>query len=682
MKSYTRRRRSAHTSRGSANVAILAFIAALVFGFGVVWWTELRALKNQRHDLQHRAEIYAAAIQRNFERAISAAYPIAALVQRNNGSPPGFDALAEKMLPMYQGLSALSLAPDGVVRAIVPLAGNEKAIGHDLLNDPGRNKEARQARDTGRLTLAGPFKLVQGGVGAAARLPVYLGGSNDVESGRFWGFVAVVIRFPDVLIGTELGSLEADGYAYELWRIHPDTGKRHVIVSQGNMQHAAVDARFSVPNGEWTLSVAPVAGWFHVEQMLFKGGLAFVFSLLCGFLVLQMTLLRREKDSLQSKVATAVGEISDSRRRLSDIIEGTHAGTWEWSVQTGEMVFNERWAEIIGYRLEELQPVSINTRKKFTHSDDMKASGELLAKHFNGNLPYYECEVRMRHKDGQWVWVLDRGKVATWTEDGKPLLMSGTHQDITARKEAEAALIKAKQAAEAANVAKSRFLATMSHEIRTPMNGILGMAQLLLASGMDEAKLKECSRTILNSGQTLLSLLNDILDLSKVESGRFVPEMAVLDPQSILQETLALFSDSARSKGLRLDATWVGPEFSCYRSDPHRLRQMLSNLINNAIKFTAAGEVCVSATEISAENGDVFLEFAVRDTGIGIPAEQQSLLFKPFSQIDSSTTRPYAGTGLGLSIVRSMAEALGGASESIARPGRGRVSGSVFAPRV
>ncbi|MCP4149304.1 MAG: diguanylate cyclase [bacterium] len=129
--------------------------------------------------------------------------------------------------------------------------------------------------------------------------------------------------------------------------------------------------------------------------------------------------------------------IATKRRRLADIIEGTNVGTWEWNVQTGETVFNERWANIIGYTLKELAPVSIDTWTKFAHPDDLKESGELLKKHFENESDYYECEARMRHKDGSWAWVLDRGKVATWTEDGKPLLMSGTHQDITERKNAE-----------------------------------------------------------------------------------------------------------------------------------------------------------------------------------------------------------------------------------------------------
>jgi diguanylate cyclase (GGDEF)-like protein/PAS domain S-box-containing protein len=130
-------------------------------------------------------------------------------------------------------------------------------------------------------------------------------------------------------------------------------------------------------------------------------------------------------------------ELAIERQRLTYILEGTNVGTWEWNIQTGETVFNRRWAEIIGYTLEELSPVSIATWEKFTHPDDLKVSGDLLEKHFKNELPYYECEARMRHKNGSWIWVLDRGKVATWAENGKPLIMSGTHQDITDQKLAE-----------------------------------------------------------------------------------------------------------------------------------------------------------------------------------------------------------------------------------------------------
>jgi len=228
-------------------------------------------------------------------------------------------------------------------------------------------------------------------------------------------------------------------------------------------------------------------------------------------------------------------------------------------------------------------------------------------------------------------------------------------------------LRKSEAAAEAANLAKSRFLATMSHEIRTPMNGILGMAQLLLMSNLPESERQDYAITILTSGQTLLTLLNDILDFSKIEAGKLQLESHVFEAESLLRETHALFAGSAKNKNLQLDYQWSGPPGQRYRSDAQHLRQMISNLVGNAIKFTAQGQVRIEGTEIGREpmSSDVekysaMLEFSVSDTGLGIPAEKLNLLFQPFSQADSSTTREFGGTGLGLSIVRSLAKLIGG----------------------
>lgn len=221
-------------------------------------------------------------------------------------------------------------------------------------------------------------------------------------------------------------------------------------------------------------------------------------------------------------------------------------------------------------------------------------------------------------------------------------------------------LAKAKEAADTANVAKSQFLATMSHEIRTPLNGVLGMAELLLMPGLQEAERIDFAQTILNSGNTLLALINDILDLSKVEAGRMELAAADFDPARVLSETAALFAEMAARKGLALTADWAGPAGRIYHGDAMRLRQMLSNLVSNAIKFTATGAIRVQASEREGDGHGALLEFSVTDTGIGIPPERRSQLFQPFLQLDGSETRQYAGTGLGLSIVRSLARLMGG----------------------
>ncbi len=269
-------------------VAVVLLIYIVIAG-AVIWQTETTRIRQERARVSYMAGERALAIQATIEEAMSSAYALASMVQLTKGNLKEFERLANTLRAFYPGISALELAPGGVIRHIIPLKGNEKAIGHNLLTDPTREKEALLARDSHKLTLAGPFQLIQGGLGAAGRLPVFI--SDDKGVAQFWGFVVVLIRFPETLSPARLSELVDSGYDYEIWRVHPDTGKKHIIdASSGRNLINPVERTVEVPNATWTLSVAPVNGWFDTTALSIKIAMA----LFIAIIVIIMTVTWRQ----------------------------------------------------------------------------------------------------------------------------------------------------------------------------------------------------------------------------------------------------------------------------------------------------------------------------------------------------------------------------------------------------
>lgn len=273
-------------------------------------------------------------------------------------------------------------------------------------------------------------------------------------------------------------------------------------------------------------------------------------------------------------------------------------------------------------------------------------------------------EYRVMRPDGSICWVRESVQVSRGSEGGS-LLLDGVISDVTHRKQAEAELHRAKEAAEAASHAKSEFLANMSHEIRTPMNGIIGMAELLLGTQLTHEQ-QEYAQMIHASAESLLTLLNDILDFSKIEARKLELEATEFDLRACLADAVASMALRADKKGLELICHVDTDLPEHLIGDPTRLRQVLVNLVGNAIKFTNQGEIVIRACALDPGNpmhladDELGLHLSVKDTGIGIPADKLDLIFQPFAQVDSSTTRKYGGTGLGLAIVMQLVELFGG----------------------
>ncbi|HET6718102.1 MAG TPA: PAS domain S-box protein, partial [Rhodocyclaceae bacterium] len=386
------------------------------------------------------AATHGAAIQRNIERALSATYPLAALVRQSNGQPRDFEELAAQMLPYYQGASALALAPGGVVRQIVPLAGNEKAIGHDLLKDPARDKDAFLARQTGALTLAGPFQLVQGGFAAAGRLPVFL--EKDHQPLVFWGFVSVLIRFPETLRSAGLDQLQSNGLAYEIWRIHPDTNRRQVIETSGGPLQNPVLVPIAVPNGIWSLSVAPVDGWLNPLRLAGKIAAALVFSLLIGFtshLVARQRVYRR---TLGVRVNEATSELRVANQALRESEAHYRALFADSAVVMllidpldGHIVEgNAAAATYYGYPADRLR--EMNIREIYPRM--VSSLEEQMTRSADQEQAYFDCQHRLANGELRDVQV-SSGPIVV---DGRTLLLS-TIQDVTERKRSEARMREA-----------------------------------------------------------------------------------------------------------------------------------------------------------------------------------------------------------------------------------------------
>ena len=310
---------------------------------------------------------------------------------------------------------------------------------------------------------------------------------------------------------------------------------------------------------------------------------------------------------------------------------------------------NESLCQIVGYSEEELLRL---TFQEITHPDDLETDLEFVRAVLHNEIRTYRMEKRYFHKDGHVVWINLSVSLVRDVE-GRPMHFVAQIEDITTRKAFEEELRQARDAALAATRAKSDFLANMSHEIRTPMNGVIGMAELLLDTQLNDIQ-RDYARTIHGSGDALLAVINDILDFSKIEAGKLTIEVSEFDLRMLMEEVADLLAPRAHQKGLEINCRVDLKVPTRVKGDPTRIRQVLTNLAGNAVKFTDRGEVILEATLMAIEEDHARLRIQVKDTGIGIARDRQDDIFESFTQVEGGSSRRYGGTGLGLTICRSL----------------------------
>jgi PAS domain S-box-containing protein len=397
--------------------------------------------------------------------------------------------------------------------------------------------------------------------------------------------------------------------------------------------------------------------------------------------------LQKANEELENRVEMRTFELAETNRQLSrEVLE--RAATEKRLGESEQRFRNSfdhapigisivspegKWVEVnrtlcdmVGYSEEELLSIDF---QKITHPDDLRIDIDYIRRMLDGSIREYQLEKRYFHKNGSIIWILLSVSLMR-DESGAPMYFIAQIVDITERKRAEAILHQAKETAELGNRAKSDFLAVMSHEIRTPMNAVIGMTGLLLDTTLSEEQ-REYVETVRVCSEALLTIINDTLDFSKIESGMMELEEQPFTIRGCIEEALDLVAVPAGQKGIELSCMIAEGTPEMIVGDVTRVRQIVVNLLGNAVKFTGQGEVAVNVRSTPREDGRHEILFSVRDSGIGIAPSQIDRLFRSFSQVDLSTTRKYGGTGLGLAIAKMLCESMGGRIWVESRPGFG-----------